>query len=60
MLLFEKWNAFVQHLSYVTNDDLSLNADTIADASKTQSKYAKNYICALVMFIRADSFLLCF
>ena len=40
MLFFEKQNAFVQHLSCLTNDGLSLNANTIADASKTQSKYA--------------------
>ena len=39
MLFFEKQNAFVQHLSCLTNDGLSLNANTIADASKTQSKY---------------------
>ena len=39
VLFFEKLNTFVQHLSYLTNDGLSLNANTIADASKTQSKY---------------------
>ena len=32
-------NALAQHLSYLTNDDLSLNANTISDASKTQRKY---------------------
>ena len=39
MLFFEKQNEFVQHLFYLTNDDLSFNTITIADASKTQSKY---------------------
>ena len=37
MLFFEK--QFFQHLSCLTNDDLSLNANTIADTSKTQNKY---------------------
>ena len=40
MQLFEKQNAFVQHLSCLKNYSLSLNANKIADASKTQSKYA--------------------
>ena len=39
MLFFEKQNAFFQHLSCLTNVDLSLNANTIADASKAKSKY---------------------
>ena len=39
MLFFEKSNAFVQYFSCLTNDGLFLNANTIADASKTQSKY---------------------
>ena len=39
VLFFREINAFIQHLSCLTNDDLSLNANTIADASKTQSKY---------------------
>ena len=39
MLYFEQQNAFAQHLSCLTNDRLSLNAKTIADASKAQSKY---------------------
>ena len=39
MLFFEKQNAFIQHLSCLTNYGLFLNANTIADASKTQSKY---------------------
>ena len=43
MLFFEKQNAFFQHLSCLTNDDLSLTLSrrrsTHVDASKTQSKY---------------------
>ena len=49
MLFFEKQNAFVQHLSCLTNDSLSLNANTIADASKTQSKYA--YVVRVSVFV---------
>ena len=50
MLFFEKQNAFVQHLSCLTNDGLSLNANTIADASKTQSKYVYVTRVSVVVF----------
>ena len=40
MLFFEKQNAFAQHLSCLANNRPSVNTNTIADASKTQRKYA--------------------
>ena len=43
MLFFEKQDAFVQHLSGPHLSALSLNANIIADASRTQSNMCMSF-----------------